>query len=200
MTTNNSINVPFTISIANGGTSLTSFANDKGIVTYDGSNLVADQYAQLDSNDIFTNTKKPAFFAYKSATTNNVTGNATSYNFICDQEIFDQASNYDAATGIFTAPLDGLYCFGAAAYSSTSQSCDEIRIWIETTRNRNAYMKIQRTWTTDVLFNNTIYEYRLLAGDTAKPGFFTYNNVSKNCNCAGGNSPISTCFWGYFLG
>ena len=200
MTTNNSINIPFTISLANGGTNLTSFANDKGIVTFDGTNPVPNQFAQLDSNDILTNTKTPAFFAYKSATTNNVTGNATAYSYVCDTEIFDQANNYNNGTGIFTAPLDGLYSFGTSAYSSNSTAGNEIRIFLVTSRPNKYFYQLQRSGTTDVLYLSYAYEYRLLSGDTVYPRFWINGAGGLNCNCAGGNSPITTCFWGYFLG
>jgi hypothetical protein len=57
---------------------------------------------------------QPAFLAYKSSTSTNVTGDGTVYTIICDTEIFDQNSDYNNSTGIFTAPVTGRYEFNLA--------------------------------------------------------------------------------------
>lgn len=55
--------------------------------------------------------KQSAFHAVKSANTLDQTGDGTDYQIICDTEIFDQNSDYDNTTGIFTAPVTGRYLF-----------------------------------------------------------------------------------------
>ena len=57
------------------------------------------------------NTGQPSFLAYLSSTQSNVTGDGTNYTILFDTEVFDQASNYNPATGTFTAPVDGRYQF-----------------------------------------------------------------------------------------
>lgn len=54
---------------------------------------------------------QPSFLAYLSADVGNVTGDGTAYTVICNTEIFDTNSDYAHATGIFTAPVTGVYCF-----------------------------------------------------------------------------------------
>jgi len=57
-----------------------------------------------------------AFLAYKSAQTNNVTGNNTAFTFVCDTEVFDQNSDYANGTGIFTSPVTGRYYLSTGAF------------------------------------------------------------------------------------
>lgn len=60
---------------------------------------------------IITNPNLPAFFAYVASTITNVTGNSTVYTIVYDSERFDYGSNFNTTTGIFTAPVTGIYRF-----------------------------------------------------------------------------------------
>lgn len=59
---------------------------------------------------------RPLFSAYLSAAVNDVTGDGTVYTIVFDTEIFDRNSDFDIATGIFTAPVDGYYLLIAGCY------------------------------------------------------------------------------------
>jgi len=92
-------------------------------------NSSADEYkisqsTNIGTNDTFIMTTtgertmplQPAFLALNSATDSNVTGDNTTYTIICDTEIYDQGSDYNNATGTFSAPVTGRYLFTATAY------------------------------------------------------------------------------------
>jgi len=81
---------------------------------------------------------QPAFSAYKSFVSNNVTGDLTLFTIIFDTEVFDQAGNYNNATGVFTAPITGRYQFSAGAllYQGTNISLIDTSFG---TSNRNYF-------------------------------------------------------------
>jgi hypothetical protein len=52
-----------------------------------------------------------SFMAYLSSTASNVTGNSVGYTLIADTELWDIGSNYNNASGVFTAPQTAVYNF-----------------------------------------------------------------------------------------
>lgn len=54
-------------------------------------------------------TKQPCFQSYLNATVSNVTGDGTNYTVVFNATAFDQGSNFNTGTGVFTAPYTGRY-------------------------------------------------------------------------------------------
>jgi len=76
-------------------------------------NIALNSGFTVDSTGRNYNTVQPAFLAVLSSSVSNVTGDGTEYTVIFDQEKFDQASNYNNTTGVFTAPITGKYSFSS---------------------------------------------------------------------------------------
>lgn len=90
-------------------TRVTSTAGRSSHIWYTGSPTA--ERMRIDETGCVTKPTQPAFNAYLSTNQANVTGDGTVYTIIFDTELFDQGSNYNNATGTFTAPVAGKYQF-----------------------------------------------------------------------------------------
>ena len=74
-----------------------------------------------------------SFLAYVNSTVTNVTGDGTTYTVIPNTAIFDQNSDYNTTTGIYTAPITSrVFLQGAVMFGDLSFSVTGTKIWIVT--------------------------------------------------------------------
>ena len=116
-------------SLANSGDTNTGIywpgADQLGLTTAGAAGLL------IDAAGIVTKPLQPAFSAIVSTTITNVTGDSTAYTVIFNSEEFDTNGDFDTSTGLFTAPVAGVYSFtaGVAMFGITSShTSDDIFI------------------------------------------------------------------------
>lgn len=73
--------------------------------------IVITPYTSGSGGHAVWRVSQPTVLAYKSATSANQTGNGTFATVIFDAVLYDQAGEYNNATGIFTASQNGTYLF-----------------------------------------------------------------------------------------
>lgn len=65
----------------------------------------------VTNNSINLNGVTPDFRAYVNTPVVNVIGAGASYNVIFNTVLYDSTSSYNNATGVFSAPVDGIFFF-----------------------------------------------------------------------------------------
>jgi hypothetical protein len=196
MPTKNAIGSNIPIEVSKGGTGVTSYTSS-GIVKYDGTNIPSSAYALIDSNNYYLNSKQPNFFATLSAPVSNVSGTGTLYSIVFDSEVWDNASNYNPATGIFTAPVDGIYLFNAIVYVTGCTISTSISLNIVTS-GYTFYSQRDRAASALDLERDLTILAKLTAGQTAYVSFSTSGEAADTNDLTGASSDL-TSFSGYLV-
>lgn len=143
----------------------------------------------------------PFFHATLSANQNNTTGNATYATMICDNELDDVGSWYNAATGVATAPVAGVYDFGAGVGLDQLGAASRIEIRLLLTA-RTLYGRYDATAGVSG-FAARIFKWpsiRLAANDTARIQVMATGIGADTADIFGSASPHYSFFGGRLVG
>lgn len=155
----------------------------------------------LNDDGSVVNAKQPAFLAYNSASDLNVTGAGTAYTIICNTEVYDQASNYDNTTGIFTAAVAGVHLFcGTVALTGITAANDGSGLTLITTGRSIvlADFEVPNFAMTVCGLQGSTMTY-MNVGDTAKLSVASVGEAGDVVDVVGGGSPYNTYFSGCLL-
>lgn len=151
--------------------------------------------------DITRSAMQPAFMAYKSSASTSVTGDGTTYTVICNTAVFDQGSNYNTSTGVFTAPFAGRYFLGATVQlTSVSASMTAIVADIATTGRNMQIGDINgtaRDSNNNISFSSGVF-VNMAASDTASLTVQA-SGGAKAAGVNGAASNSTTTFYGYLV-
>lgn len=112
------------------GRTITGTSNQISVAN--GSGATANPTLSFPATTTFATTQ-PSMLAYLSAPATSVTGDGTLYTLIFDTVTYDQGSNYNNVTGVFTAPVTGNYAIsGNVSYGALGTSTI-FTVYVETT-------------------------------------------------------------------
>jgi len=175
-------------------------------------NLTISQGTALGTNDTWrmdttgrrTMPLQPCFSAYKSANQLNATGDGTVVTIVFDTEINDQSSNYNNATGIFTAPVNGTYFLCCAVgFNAVGAAHTLSNLNMVTTSNTYQGPNYRCSTVADTgggLIYNLVVQAVMTAGDTARVQWSVSGGTKTiNINATGGGAGVRNTYFQGFL-
>ena len=142
----------------------------------------------------------PAFSVSLSSTQSNVTGDGTVYTIPWNTIAYDQASNFNASTGVFTAPTTGIYLLTARIYTTgqdTSNSGNNVSFVVSGSPIRSVIISdydVSQSSTSNAISTMV----KLTVSTQVTVSIQSNNSGSKNVSVYGGYT-IYTNWEGIFL-
>jgi len=186
--------------VAQNAVSAVATLPDNAVVRGDGGvRGIKTSWMSINDDGQMTNGMQSAFLAYQLTSAINATGDGTVYTLgstVDLTEVFDQNSDFDPTTGIFTAPIIGRYFLSANCliYGGTALTIYNISI-ITTNRIYNCRIAMG----IPAMLTESTQPISILAdmdsGDTAKVTVSTVDTAGKVDTVYG-----STALWTFFSG
>lgn len=134
---------------------------------------------QLEASSELTMPNQPAFLARLSSNTNNLAID-TAHTIVFDTVVFDQGSDYNNSSGIFTAPVTGRYQINVVVYMHQVPN-DANYALVELVASNRSVQDIFRTQAGDAEWTYQTFQLSVLldmdASDTAKVNFYQPNGT-----------------------
>jgi hypothetical protein len=158
-----------------------------------GSTVIVDNSTgQIGVNGISNNSGQPAFLAYLSASTGDVTGDGT-YVFVpFDTVLFDQGSNFNTGSNYYKCPVAGLYQYNATVILDPSVAGSNTVFYVQVVVNSayGYYLAPSAPFTATSGVSNQCYSGSVLiqnsANDEVQIQVQVAGNASKNIEIVGG--------------
>ena len=152
---------------------------------------------------VYQSPVQPCFFATKTSTATNQTGNGATVTVLFDNVLKDQNSNYTAGSGTFTAPFTGTYILGTNLFTNNFLSgCNEVVIQFSGTIASGyglPFIKLPVPSNTVAQAFHLVDAIPLTAGDTVTVTLQISGGASNGVGIQGSASLMNTIFWGYLL-
>lgn len=153
----------------------------------------------------WNNTSRSAFLAYANATISGVTGDGTNYTIIFGSTAFDQGSNFNTTTGVFTAPVSGRYFFTATLHLNGFTALTTIISSVLSTSSvayngceQNPFVTSEGSTGGHTLVVSYSYFVNMSANDTAQINLQVSGAATKVVNVFGSGNGFTT-FAGYLV-
>jgi len=172
------------------------------VISSGSGNIAMNTGLTVDSTGRNYNTKQPAFLAtLNSSTSNNVTGDGTTYTIVFANTTFDQGSNFNTGTGVFTAPITGKYMFNTNVVLANvvAQTTGQCQIVTTGQTFEGQYNNPSLDYAPGNFFSmqNTVFA-TMTAGDTAKINIIL-SGSTKTVGVLGGAGGTYTRFSGFLV-
>ena len=138
-----------------------------------------------------------AFSAYLAADKLNVTGNGTIYTIPFDTELFDRNSDFNTGTGVFVAPVTGIYHLSTSVRfkSGSNKQTGYCFIYNSTTASYIAsQLRAFSVVSNNDMSVNIATNLSLTAGDSIEAGCQVNGSASDDADI------LSTSSFTYFCG
>lgn len=144
----------------------------------------------------------PAFMAISTAAVTAVTGDNTAYTVPCGEEFYDRTTSY-STTGVFTAPVAGIYAFagsvGLTAMTSNHATA-KVQVLIGSSVTYTPYLETYSTSAGITALTMPWSLQVLLSSGTTVAMQAVVLGASKGVATAGSTTAPPTFFAGYLVG